>query len=193
MKRAVHSFAATLAAFAIAWPSISGAVPAGRVTAQPKSGPDRSAIIAERQQRTWQQLSGSICTGCITAANRVATVSYDKPSLIQLAQPAPRVQTATRRPRAKMRLAQLRKRYARLHRHDRRRLALRAHPVRLAKRLPPRRLAQLHTLPVAWTVGSMPVAYRLPEPPGERPWMPQDDNRWHATILPASSLRPRRS
>ena len=100
---------------------------------------------------------------------------------------------AARRPRAKVRLAQLRKRYARLQRHDRRRIAARARPVRLAKRLPPRKLAHLQTAPVAWPVGSIPVAYRLPERPVERPWVPQDDNRWHATILPASSLRPRRS
>ncbi|SFM56728.1 hypothetical protein [Methylobacterium pseudosasicola] len=194
MKRVLHSLAATLAAFAIALPSISAAVPASRVTERSDPGPDRSALIAERQQRTWQQLSGSICTGCITAANRVAPVNYDKPSLIELAQPAPGVKTATHRPRAEVRLAQLRKRYARLQRRDRRRLALRAHPVRLAKRLHLRKLAQLHRAPVAWPVGSSRVAYRLPEPPVERPWVPQDDDRWHAiTILPASSQRPRRS
>ncbi|MCJ2144234.1 hypothetical protein [Methylobacterium sp. E-066] len=193
MKRVLHSLAATLAAFAIALPSISVAIPASRAPEQPNPGPDRSALIAERQQRTWQQLSGSICTGCITAANRVAPVNYDKPSLIAPAQPAPRVKIATRRPRAKVRLAQLSKRYARLQRHHRRRLALQAHPVRLAKRLPPRKLAQFHRAPVAWPIGSSRVAYRLPEPPVERPWVPQDDDRWHATILPASSLRSRRS
>ncbi|MCJ2123174.1 hypothetical protein [Methylobacterium sp. J-077] len=193
MKSVVHSLAAALAAFAVALPSLSAAAPASPTAGQPGTGVDRSALIAERQQRTWQQLSGSICTGCITAANRVAPVSYDKPSLIALAQPVPRLETVARRPRATVRLAQLRKRYARLQRRDRRRFAVRAHPLRLAKRLHPRKLAQFHTAPVTWPVGSMPVAYRLLERPVEQPWVPQDDNRWHATILPASSLHPRRS
>ncbi|TXN03930.1 hypothetical protein FV242_09420 [Methylobacterium sp. WL64] len=204
MKSVAHSLIAALAAFAVLSPSIVAAVPAGRSAEQPRPAVDRSALIAERQQRTWQQLSGSICTGCITVANRVAPVSYDKPSLVELAQRPTRLATAARRPRAKVRLAQLRrakmrvaqirlaqmrKRYARLHRHDRRRLAAGAHPVRLAKRPPPRTLALAGGLPV----GPIQVEYRLPEHPVERPWVPQDDNRWHATILPASSVRPRRS
>ncbi|MGU3407729.1 hypothetical protein [Methylobacterium brachiatum] len=193
MTRVAHSWMAALSAFAIALPSISAALPASRSADHAGAGIDRAGLIAERQQQRWQQLSLSICTGCITVANRVAPVSYDKPSLAELARPNPRVTMAARRPRAKVRLAQLRKRYARLQRHDRRRIAARARPVRLAKRLPPRKLAHLQTAPVAWPVGSIPVAYRLPERPVERPWVPQDDNRWHATILPASSLRPRRS
>lgn len=199
MKSVAHSLMAALAAFAVLSPSIVAAVPAGRSAEQPRPAVDRSALIAERQQQRWQQLSGSICAGCITVANRVAPVSYDKPSLVELAQRPTRLATASGRPRAKVRLAQLRraqirlaqmrKRYARLHRHDRRRLAAGAHLVRLAKRPPPQTLALQGGLPV----GPIRVEYRLPEHPVERPWVPQDDNRWHATILPASSVRPRRS
>ncbi|MCJ2056795.1 hypothetical protein MKL09_09525 [Methylobacterium sp. J-048] len=193
MTRVAHSLMAALAAFAIALPTLSAAVPASRHPEHPEPAGDRSALIAERQQRTWQQLSGSICNGCITAANRVAPVSYDKPSLVALAQPSQPVRTVSRRPRATVRLAHIRKRYARLQRRDRRRLALRAHPVRLAKRLHPRKFARHDTVAVAWPAGSIRVAYRLPERPVEQPRVPRNDNRWHATILPPASMRPRRS
>ena len=205
MNSAVRTLIAALTAIAIALPSVSAAVPASRSAEQPGIAGDRSAIIAERQQRTWLQLSGSICTGCINAANRVAPVSYDKPSVIALAQSSPRLQSVSRRVRAKVRFAHVRTRYARLQRRDRRRIAIRTHPVRIAKRLHRRIFARHHVAPdvrqvarqvarpIVWPVGLIRVEDRLPERPAGRPWVPQDDNRWHTTILPAATMRSRRS
>lgn len=198
MKSAAQVMTVLLTVVAMAAPSIGAAIGQDRRSERQQSKLDQpsavDASVVERQERLWRRLSGSICTGCITSANRVALVSYERPSLIDLAQAKPpRTQVAARKPRAKMRVAYLRKRYARLHRRNRTRIAARLHRRQIARTAMLRKSAHRNTVPPIFTIGWSGFDDRPRVLPIERPGTPRDDDRRHETILSVPEVRPRRS
>lgn len=197
MKSVARVITVLLTVVAMAAPSIGAPIGHDRRSERQRSKVDQPSAVdtsfAERQERLWRKLSGSICTGCITSANRVAPVSYERPSLIDLAQALPpRTQVAARKPRAKVRVAYLRKRYARLHRRNRTRIAARLHWRQIARTAMLRKYAHRTTVPI-FTIGWPGFDNRPRVLPIERPGTPRDDGRRHETILSVPEVRPRRS
>ena len=150
-------------------------------------------FMVDRQDRLWRKLSGTICAGCITSANRVPLVSYDKPNLADVAKAQPSaVKTVAQQFRATSKITHLRKRYARLHRRSRLRIVAQRHKVKntkvaiLNKKLP--RGAVLPVQSIGWS-GFNDRSHVLPT---ELPHTPHDDGPIHSTILIVSEARPRK-
>lgn len=83
MKRAARVLTVAWTALAVIAPSIAVGVESGHsADAKPSprddsDGPDRSMDAIEksieREKRLWRNLSGSICAGCTTTANRIVS------------------------------------------------------------------------------------------------------------------------
>ncbi|MCJ2015430.1 hypothetical protein [Methylobacterium sp. J-076] len=197
MRPAFRTLTAALLVAATAAPSLGA--PQGAGHGRPAADGDRDSAPAsqtatlDRHENLWGKLSASICVGCITAANRVAPPSYERPGATAVAEAkAEPIKTASRVAAAPRKFVQLRKRYAALHRRDRRRLAARARILRAAMHAKRRALrlaaAQRHrsvhaqaALVPAYGPGFENRVYRIPVDP---PWTPGDDGRWRETILP---------
>lgn len=203
MHRVIRSVTAAAVTIAVVTPSIEGARAGGSnreaVYADRGSAISKDTAFMTRQEKMWGRLSASICAGCITAANRVAPVSYERPGDKPVAEARiETVKVAVRRASAPRKFVQLKKRYAKHHRRERLRLAARARLRATVARRHALRLAALkrrHHAPVratfvpAYEVGSVNTVYRIP---ADQPFTPRDDGRWHETILP-SATRLRRS
>lgn len=194
---------AAFVTMAVVTPSLDVAQAAG-ASKQPQNA-ERAAVEAkdttfiDRQEKMWGRLSASICSGCITAANRVAPSSYEKPGSTPVAEAKlETVKTAVRTAATPRRFVQLKKRYAKHNRRERLRLAARARlrTAMLAKRraLHVAALKRRHPAPAraafvpAYEARSINTVYRIPT---DQPFTPRDDGRWHETILP-TALRMRR-
>lgn len=203
MQRIVRASTALLVSFAVVLPTIEA----------PHAGESRKSYASEReansaadssfidrQQKMWGRLSASICTGCITATNRVAPVNYDRLgfAVAAAAKTSPAkletVRTAVGTPASPRKFVALKKRYAKHHRRDRLRLTARARlrAAMLAKRRAMHVAAlrrRPHHAPVratfvpAYDVRAVSTVYRVP---AGVPATPRDDGRWHETILPVS-------
>lgn len=198
MKSAAHVLAVIVTVVAMTAPTVGAPLRQDRDPQPRPSKIDRSTGVetafVERQERLWRKLSGSICAGCITSANRVAPVSYERPNLTDLAQAqTARVQVVARKPRAKVKLAYLRKRYARLHRRNRSRIAARPRRVLVTTAAPIRKYAGHSSVSSVLSPGWVGFDTRTRAIPIERPEAPHDDGRRHETILSVSEARPRRS
>lgn len=204
MQRTIRASTALLVSFAVVLPTIEA----------PKAQESRKSYASERdansaadtafidrQQKMWGRLSASICTGCITATNRVAPVNYDRPgtALVSAVKTSPAkletVQTAVRTAAAPRKFVALKNRYAKHHRRERLRLAARARQraAMLAKKRAMHVAAlrrRHHHVPVratfvpAYDVRSVNTVYRVP---AGLPATPRDDGRWHETILPVAT------
>ncbi|WP_342165796.1 hypothetical protein [Methylobacterium sp. SD21] len=194
---------AAFVTMAVVTPSLDVAQAAGANKQPQKTG--RAAVEAkdttfiDRQEKMWGRLSASICSGCITAANRVAPSSYEKPGSTPVAEAKlETVKTAVRTAATPRRFVQLKKRYAKHNRRERLKLAARARlrTAMLAKRraLHVAALKRRHPAPAraafvpAYEARSINTVYRIPT---DQPFTPRDDGRWHETILP-TALRMRR-
>ncbi len=204
MHRVIRSVTAAVVTMAVVTPSLDLAQAAGANKQSQTAG--RAAVEAkdttyiDKQEKMWGRLSASICSGCITAANRVAPSSYEKPGSTPVAEAKlETVKTAVRTAATPRRFVQLKKRYAKHNRRERLRLAARARwrTAMLAKRraLHIAALKRRHPAPAraafvpAYDARSINTVYRIPT---DQPFTPSDDGRWHATILP-TALRMRRS
>lgn len=198
MKSAAHVMAVFFAVVAMAAPTLGEPLRQSRTPERQHAGYDKAGGVdtsfVERQDRLWRKLSSSICTGCITSANRVAPVSYEKPKVVDLskAQPA-NVQVAVRKLRSKVRIAHLRKRYAHLHRRNRIRIAARHRRMQIATAARIGKYALHNSASPILSIGWSGFDDRTRVLPIEKPEAPRDDDRRHETILPASEVRPRRS
>ncbi len=135
MQRIIRASTALLVSFAVVLPTVEA--PQAQESRKPAAS-ERDANSAadtafiDRQQKMWGRLSASICTGCITATNRVAPGNYDRPgtALVAAVKTSPAkletVQTAVRTAAAPRKFVALKKRYAKHHRRERLRLAARA-------------------------------------------------------------------
>lgn len=203
MHRVIRSVTAAFVTMAVVTPSLDVAQAAGANKQPQNTG--RAAVEAkdttfiDRQEKMWGRLSASICSGCITAANRVAPSSYEKPGSMPVAEAKlETVKTAVRTAATPRRFVQLKKRYAKHNRRERLRLAARARlrTAMLAKRraLHVAALKRRHPAPAraafvpAYEARSINTVYRIPT---DQPFTPRDDGRWHETILP-TALRMRR-
>ena len=203
MHRVIRSVTAALVTVAVVTPSL--AAPQTAISKSRGQDVGRNAVEAQdsafiaRQEKMWRQLSASICSGCITASNRVAPVSYERAGSAPVAEAKiETVRTAIRTGATARKFVQLKKRYAGHHRRERLRLAALARLRAALMKRRAHRLAALkrrHVAPVraafvpAYEARSSNVVYRIPTDP---PFTPRDDGRWHETILPAA-VRLRRS
>lgn len=213
MYPVIRSLTAALVAAALATPSLGAPRKPGSEQG-PSAGTEgvesalaRESATVERQQKRWSRLSASICTGCITAANRVAPSNYERTEVnpiagakVIAAANVEHIKTALRLNPTPHKFVNLRKHYAKLHRRDRRRLAARKHHLRLAMRArrhaarlaAARRkrfgIVQAKFVP-AYRTGFENRVYRVPV---DRPFMPLEDSPIYETILP-TSVRPQRS
>lgn len=219
MHPAIRSLTATILCVAIASPSLAGPRTGGPDRGRAAIEGEREAVLAresatvDRQEKLWTHLSASICVGCITAANRVAPSTYERTvanpiagAKVIAAANVVHIKTAISQNPTPRKFVNMKKRVAKLHRRDRRRLAARAHQLRLAmqaKRHAARLAAvrataavQLHKIgPVQATflpvykAGIESRVYRIPV---DQPWAPQDDGRVFETFRPVPT-RSRRS
>jgi hypothetical protein len=211
MTPVIRSVTAAFVVLAMAAPSVGAPLSSHRdretKIADLESATDRHEAQIDRQQKDWTKLSATICAGCITAANRVAPLNIERPGFHTAsvaAQPltaakAEQVKTGIRTITTPKRFAQLNKRYARLHKRERQRLALRArqqHAAALLKRRQLRAAAlRRHmqrpvtaklapSLVPAYVLDSAMPVYRIPV---DRPAIPAEDGRWRETILPTGN------
>lgn len=204
MHRVIRLLTAAVVSGAVVMSSLE--MPHAAEAKRPIANAERDAAMTHdtafitRQEKMWGRLSASICSGCITTANRVAPVSYEKPGSAPITEAKiETVKTAVRKAAPPRRYARLQARYAQHHRRDRLRLAARARlrAAALAKRralrfaaLKRHRHASLRaTFVPAYEARSVNVVYRVP---ADMPFTPRDDGRWRETILP-TTLRLRRS
>jgi hypothetical protein len=211
MTPVIRSVTAALVVVAMAAPSVGAPLSSRRdrdaKAPEMESAIDRQGATIDRQRNEWTKLSASICSGCITAANRVAPLKLDRPGdavTTAAAQPvttakAEQIKTAARTVATPRKFAQLKKRYARLHKRERQRLALRArqqHAAALLKRRQLRAAALRRHMqrPVAskvapvlvpaYALGSEMRVYRIPV---DLPTTPVNDSRWRETVLPTTN------
>lgn len=203
MHRVVRAFTGVLVAAAMATPSFGAPVASDAARARRSDEASLVNAIArqeasvERQAKAWSRLAGSICVGCITSANRVAPMSFERAAPAQtVAAKVEPVRSAIRTAQVPRRFVQLRrKHYAKMHRRDRLRLALRARRLHIAAVAKRRalRMAMLRrhihprvttTIIPAYLPGATSRVYRIPV---DRPWTPNDDGRWRETILPTAT------
>lgn len=211
MHPAIRSLAAAILVAAIATPSFasprSGMSNRGRdaIERDGESVLARESATVDRQEKMWTHLSASICVGCITAANRVAPSTYERTAANPIAGAkviaagnVEHIKTILSQNPTPRRFVNMKKRVAKLHRRDRRRLAARAHRLRLAMRVKrhaahlaafraapatrPHRIGAVQAifLPV-YEAGMESRVYRIPV---DQPWAPQDDGRIFETFRP---------
>ncbi len=203
MHPVIRSVTAAVVTVAVVAPTLEVAQAAGRnrdvSNAELDAANTKSAAFVARQEKMWGRLSASICTGCITAANRVAPMNFERQGDRPVAEARiETVKVAVRKAATPRRFVQLKKRFAKYHRRERLRLAARARMRAALARRHALRLAALKrrhhatvvraTFVPAYDVSSVHTVYRFPFDP---PFTPRDDGRWHETILP-SATRMRR-